>query len=198
MSVFQESFHYLHDAREAWREEEPSACVICNMLCACYGFIQMHEEGYDEYRVCGPCLVSGRLAEKNLHVNDGDIETLHQQLHERFREMPEEERNALATKRTSEIELRTPRPSVLNLFIWPAHCGDYCVYFRRVNAEDMNRLAPDGDGRSFLASHLPLDYEDVDEDLLQNVWEEKLQGFLRFYLWQCTHCSQYLLTCDSD
>jgi hypothetical protein len=59
------------------------------------------------------------------------------------------------------------------------------VYFRRVDSDDLNRLASDGDGKEFLIAQLHPDCADVDYDVIDAVWEERLQGLMRYYLWQC-------------
>ncbi len=192
------TFRYLHDLRDCWHETTTSDCVVCGLPRYCFGFIEWNEEGYEVHYVCDACLISGRLAEKNLRVNDGDIDSVLQQLRQQMPDLSDEEQNALAAERTDEAEQRTPRPNVLNLFTWPVHCGDYCVYFQRVDADDLRNLAPNGEGKTFLSLHLHAGYFDADEEFIENVWEDELKGFMRFYLWQCLHCSEYLLTCDSD
>jgi uncharacterized protein CbrC (UPF0167 family) len=192
------TFRYLHDPQTGWYEEEVAACVVCRQMRPGYGFIQMHSEGYDTYQVCEDCLLAGRLIERDLRINEGDSEALRDQLQAQRPEMPTEEREALIAARTTEVEQRTPCPPVLNLFTWPTHCGDYAVFFQQVDSDDLSQLAPDGNGKAFLISHLHPDYADVDKEFVDNVWQDRLQGFMRFYLWQCPQCSQYLLTCDSD
>ncbi|MDQ2687704.1 MAG: CbrC family protein [Armatimonadota bacterium] len=190
------TFRYLHDAQECWRQEEKEPCLVCRQSHTGYWFIVMHENGYDEYHVCEPCLVSGRLSERGLRVNNADIDALREQLRAKHPELPEKEREFLLNERTSEVEQRTPCPKIRNTFTWPAHCGDYAVFFRQVDADDLNSLAPSGDGKAFLASHLHSDCGAG--GVLEQAWEDKLEGFLRFYLWQCPQCTEYLLTCDSD
>lgn len=192
------TFRYLRNSEECWRNDRARACVACGQMRPGYGFINVHEHGYDEHHVCEDCLVTGRLAELGLRVNEGDIEGLRYQLAGLRPDLTSEEREKLAVERTSEVEERTPRPNIHNLFTWPAHCGDYGVYDRQVFADDLNQLAYDGDGKEFLATHLHHDYRDIDEEFIDNVWEDKLSGFMRFYLWQCLQCSEYFLTYDSD
>ncbi len=184
MTFDQAIFRYLNDPQECWRNDEPADCVVCGLLRPGYGFLQECEVGYDELHVCEPCLIGGRLEEVDLCINAAD--------------MPRVEREAIINERTAEIEQRTPQPNVLNLFTWPAHCGDYCVYHRQVDADDLNRLAADHDGKTFLIAHLHGDDADVDEEFINSVWDDDLKGFIRFYLWRCTRCLAYRITWDSD
>ena len=191
-------FRYLHPKAYHWLVRDPTACVACGQVRSGYGLVRFTEESWDVYVVCEPCLVAGRLTEIGLRVNDADSEELRSQLLERYPEMQPGEREALAAARTDVVERRTPRPAVLNTFNWHAHCGDYLLFHRQVTAEDLVPLAADGDGKAFLASHLHPECWDADEEFLTHVWEEKLKGFWRFYLWQCLECGDYRLTCDCD
>jgi uncharacterized protein CbrC (UPF0167 family) len=195
------AFRYLEDPTQCWHDEELSACVVCGQSLPGYGFIRLHEEGYDQFHVCTTCLISGRLAERSLRVNQADADSLREQLAARAPGLSASEREALLLACTAEVEQRTPRPAILNEFTWPAHCADYAVFHRRVDADDLCRLAPDGDGRRFLAANVHPDCcadPEGDEVFLDNVWADRLRGFMRFYLWRCPVCSTYLLTCDSD
>ena len=191
-------FRYLQDVEEGWRNALAEVCVICRQLAPGYRFIEVHDDGYDEHHVCEPCLVAGRLAESGLRINDADREALSEQLRQFHPELTEKERALLASERTAEVEQRTPRPSVLNMFCWPAHCGDYVVYHKRVDADEVSRLAAEGGGKAFLASHLDASCGEVDEEFIERVWEDRLKGFMQFYLWRCAHCGEYLFTCTSD
>ena len=191
-------FRYLRDPEECWRSERTKTCVVCKQMRSGYGFITLHADGYDKHHVCEECLITGRLADLGLRVNEGDMEGLRYQLAGFRPDLLEEERERLAVERTKEVEERTPRPNVLNLFTWPVHCGDYGVYERQVFADDLNQIAHDGDGKEFLATHIHRKYRDVDDEFLDNVWEDRLKGFMRFYLWQCPQCSEFFLTYDSD
>ncbi len=155
--------------------------------------MDMESERYETHCVCEACLLSGRLAEVGMSINAGEVEDLLEQLAELHPEWSEEEQEALAVERTSEVEQRTPRPDISNLFSWPAHCGDYRIYYSQVNADALNALSPDGDGRAFFEAAVQPDREDA-EAFLAEVWAEKLEGFWEFYLWQCSVCKGYLLT----
>ena len=191
-------FRYLHDPQACWHNEMPAQCIACRQHRPGFGFITLHENGYDEHHVCEACLFSARLETLGLHVNTADSEMLRQQLRQQHPEMTEEERETIVEARTKEAECCTPRPAIFNEFLWPAHCGDYCVFFHKVNAEDVNRLAADGDGKTFLQTHLEPAFQDVDADFISNIWNDRLEGFINVYLWQCSQCREYRLTFDSD
>jgi len=186
-------FRYLHEKSSYWSETDPIACVVCAQERPGYGFMDMESERYETHTVCEPCLLSGRLAEVGMSINAVDFEDLCEQLAELHPELSAEEQEALADKRSAEVEQRTPRPNLTNLFTWPAHCGDYMVYYYQVNADALNTLAPDGDGKAFFEAAVQTDGEEA-EGFLAEAWEEKLEGFWEFYLWRCPVCEGYILT----
>ena len=121
----------------------------------------------------------------------GQLEALHP-------ELSEQDLEVLVSKRSQEVTLSTPRPAILQRFTWPAHCGYCVVFFRRIYSDDLNKIAQDGDGRSFFAAHIHWGCaQDYPGDTIQE-WEAGLNGFGRFYLWQCRECQEYLLTCDYE
>jgi uncharacterized protein CbrC (UPF0167 family) len=107
------------------------------------------------------------------------------------------ERESLVRERTREVECCTPQPRFQQDFVWPAHCGDYFGYVKRVSTDDLTRLAPDGDGLAFFARHVrPHDLIDgPDQHWEEGFWPD---GFLHVYLWRCLHCGKHLITCDFD
>lgn len=186
-------FRYLHEKSHYWYETDPKPCVVCAQERARYGFMDMESERYESHIVCETCLLSGRLAEVGMSINAVDAEDLREQLAELHPELSAEEQESLAVERTAEVQQRTPRPDLSNLFTWPAHCGDYLIYCYQVNADALNVLALDGDGRAFFEAAVQTDRDDK-EGFLAEAWEEKLEGFWEFYLWQCPVCEGYLLT----
>jgi uncharacterized protein CbrC (UPF0167 family) len=193
------TFPYIHDLRYTCDNTKPETCVVCGHHGRAYWLMRMHAEGHDEFFVCEICLSSGRLAEKDLFVNNADYANLSEQLKSVHPELTEEQHQSLVSERTSEVQQRTPRPSVLNMFAWPAHCGDYAVYYRQAYADDLNQIAPNGDGKAFFLAHLPSRYvQNHDETAVNQDWENHLDGFWRFYLWRCRVCQIYLLTYDCD
>lgn len=158
----------------------------------------MHDEGYDEHNVCEECLVAGRLIPLGLRVNEADSEALRQQLPLLNPELLAEQREALAAERTTDVEYRTPCPAIWNTFLWPTHCGDYCIFCKQVNADDVNALTPNGDGKQLLVSHLHPDHPDFDEEAIDGLWQERLEGFYKVYLWICSTCASPLFTFSCD
>jgi uncharacterized protein CbrC (UPF0167 family) len=191
-------FRYLHEKSHYWYEPDPTACIVCAEKRPGYVFIHLNSEPYGTHTLCEPCLMSGRLAEKEMCVNDVDSETLGEQIAALHPELSAEEQEALFVSRTTELMYRTPHPNLINLFVWQVCCDDYLTYFYQVNADALNALAPDGDGKAFLKSHFLGEEEETEDTFFDEAWEDKLEGFHSFYLWQCSCCSEYYLTCAID
>jgi uncharacterized protein CbrC (UPF0167 family) len=142
--------------------------------------------------VCEPCLMSGRLAERDLTTNEGDIDGLRAQLDARAVDDVEGE----VEERRRELEERTPRLVTWQDWWWPAHCGDFCRFVGETGQAELAELAPDGDGARFVASHLP-----VDEAPLEWGWVlPSLAGDEGYevgvYLFQCLDCQAYVIRWD--
>jgi len=144
----------------------------------------------------------GKLAEKELYTNEGDITELHKQLKSLQPELTNKQLKELVTTRNSELEQRTPAPVTWQDFSWPVHCGDFCCYIKEVGKADLNSLAVDGNGQDFFENHL----DDPDTDA-EEVWETirpdspqnaTLAYSVGVYLFQCVHCAEYLILWDYD
>ena len=191
-------FRYLRRPYHCWVNEGPKLCVVCQQLRPGYFFIDMHDAGYDEHNVCEECLVAGRLIPLGLRVNEANREALRQQMQRLHPELSAEWRETLAAERTTEVEQRTPYPAIGNTFLWPAHCGDYCIFCKQVNTDDVNELAADGNGKQLFASHLHPDHPNFDDEAIDGIWQEKLEGFWQVYLWICPVCASPLFTFSCD
>lgn len=119
-------------------------------------------------------------------------------------ELSEDERESLARRRTAELEQRTPHIVTWQGLFWPAHCGDYCRYIKEVGQLELTRLAPDGDGTAFFASHSP----DVDSlvharEVRDTIRPEALESgtaaySVGVYLFPCLECGEYVVRWDCD
>ena len=172
-----------HGPNSTWMDD-PQECEICGETRRGYEGTYYGEE--DVEFVCEPCLVSGRLAERNLTTNEGDAAALLDQLGERA--------GRLAEERRSELEQRTPHLVTWQDWFWPAHCGDFCRFERRVGRHELTALAPDGDGHRFYLDHLaeePLDWE-----LLPPSGDEVYD--VGVYLFRCLDCGTHQIRWDAS
>src|SRR5438552_2877739 len=102
---------------------QPRRCELCGETRPGYDGPFYGVEDIDF--VCEPCLHAGRLRDRNLFTQTGDVESLRYQLSVYHREMSETERESLITERNDELEHRTPHLVTWQDMEWPAHCGDY-------------------------------------------------------------------------
>jgi uncharacterized protein CbrC (UPF0167 family) len=192
-------FQYIHDIRFSCESPTPEVCVICGVFGRAFWLLVINESDHDDFFVCESCLSAGRLTEKDLQMNEADSFSLARQLRSSHPELSEEELRAAIIERTREVEKRTPRPIILNTFVWPAHCGDYLIFHKQVSSEDLNQVAEDADGKAFFTSRIPAEFTaNRGPDALDREWEHGLNGFWRFYLWRCRECREYVLTYDCE
>jgi hypothetical protein len=158
----------------------------------------------DVEHICEECIVSGRLDEWDLSTNEGDVCALRQQLRALRPELRDEELEDIARKRTVVLEQRTPQIVTWQDWFWPAHCGDYCCYVKEIGRPEIERLASDGDGVAFFASHCP-DVSDMEH--ARGIWEgirpdaptdARNAYSVGVYLFRCMTCGEPVLMWDCD
>jgi len=106
-------------------------------------------------------------------------------------------------ERTAEVEQRTPSPVTWQHLSWPAHCGDYACFIGEVGQPDLNALAPNGDGKAFLAEHLHEAMLMLETDIWDWIRPDSPKDAstsysVGVYLFQCLHCGHYLILWDVD
>jgi len=195
--------YFLSPHRFSTYSEEPRACDICGKTRPGYGGPFYGVASLDF--VCEDCLASGMLAGMGVGTNEGYLGALVEQLRGSLPGLDDAGVEALARERTSELEHRTPRPVTWQDFSWPAHCGDYCLFVKEAGKRDLEGLAPDGDGRAYLASHL---YgEPIDSTELDGVWgavrpgspeDNSLAFAVGVYLFRCLRCGEHIVLWDSQ
>lgn len=152
--------------------------------------------------VCEECLASGALAEAGQSTNEGDISRLRQQVCQLHPHLGPAEVEDLVQKRDQELGHQTPLITTWQYFFWPAHCGDYCCYVKEVGQPELNRLAGNGDGKAFFATHLiePMENAgEIWEDIRKDVPKDTSVSYsLAVYLFQCVHCGTHLFHWDCD
>jgi len=186
-------FRYFQDPHHfSSYQDDGEMCSYCGLVGPGYGggsYWEADPDDYVEYQdfICGVCLVDGKLTAKGLPVEDG--ERLRRDISLRRPELSNAEVEMLARQRTSEVEQRTPRIKGWPLYHWMTHCGDFCCYIKEVGQLNIQRLAPDGDGRAFLDSLLGGDvWGDVRPDAPE---DSSVQHHVGIYLFQCLECGKY-------
>lgn len=172
-------------------------CPFCGLVRPGYdGGFYGEADAYEF--ICEVCLLGGKLTEKGLTLNEGA--DLRSGLRQRHPELAGPEAAMLAQERTTELEQRTPAVMSWQYLIWPDHCGDFCCYIKEAGKLDMEKLAPDGDGRAFFKAHL-------DEQRRDDIWEtvrpdlpvdNAVGHSVGVYLFQCCHCNEYIILWDCD
>lgn len=193
--------YFTHPHRFSTFRSEPDVCGICGIERFGYGGPFYGPDDEIDF-VCEECLGSGRLAELDSSTNSGDHVTLERQLRQLQSHLDEEAFQALVAERTAELEQRTPLLITWQDFYWPAHCGDYCRHVKEVGTPDLERLAPDGDGLSFFASHAR-DIDDIEH--AREIWpgiradspeSGKIAYDVGVYLFECLTCGERVLLWD--
>jgi len=188
-------FRYFRDPHHfSSYSEAGEECPFCGLEWAGYGGAFFGEADCDF--VCEVCLLNGKLTENGLTTNEGcDLDLLRARP-----DLTALEAATFTRERTVELEQRTPAVMAWQPLLWPAHCGDFCCFIKEAGQLDMNRLAPDGNGRAFFESHL-------DEPGRSDVWdtirpdapEDNSVGHsVGVYLFQCLECGEYLISWDCD
>jgi len=154
--------------------------------------------------VCEDCMRLGKLASRGLAANHGNRTALRDQLRDRFRDAPGDQLMSLVAQRTAELEHRTPPLVSWQSLVWPAHCGDYCRYLKEAGRSDLVLLAPDRDGRAFLAAHghgiagpdhANELWEGIRPDAPSNIAVAYATGV---YLFRCLECTRHVILWDRE
>jgi uncharacterized protein CbrC (UPF0167 family) len=184
----------------------PRRCDLCRAELPGYGgpFAGGLPDSPQVKHVCEGCLRSGMLESRGLHANSADQPALSAQLSTRFPSASSSWVEKLVTVRTAIVERRTPALVTWQPLMWPAHCGDYCRYLKEVGRPDLVLLAPDSDGRAFLARHA---HGIVNASHAEELWEgirpdapadNAVAYATGVYLFQCRKCARPVILWDSD
>lgn len=152
--------------------------------------------------VCEPCLSNGRLEELDLSTNDASTSDLDERIAAAHPEYPKAHVQAAFLEKAKVLMHRTPHVVTWQDLTWPSHCTDFCCYVKEVGKQDLNRLAPDGDGKAFLAAHLANSYVDAHElwkSMRPDAPKDLAQSYATtFYLFQCLSCGTYVIHWDCN
>lgn len=184
---------------EVLGRQDPQPCVTCGKQRPGFALYVEAEHGFDLHYVCDECIRQSRPAERDLRFHDSDRRGLWHQLGASRPELSTEARETLARKQILEVESGTPRPPIFQPFVWPAHCGDFFGFVKRVGREELTALSPEGDGKAFFRRHVEEPGE-ADGDWVEETWEAGFapEGFINAYLWRCLECGHHLITWDHD
>jgi uncharacterized protein len=196
------TFRYFRDPHHfSTYTEEPQTCDICGRDRPGYEAPFYGEEDLDF--VCEKCLASGRLAEQDCTTNSVDRSNLQTQIEAAEPGLAKDEIDARVEQIASEVEERTPGIVTWQDFVWPAHCGDCCIFIKEVGKKDLNALAPNGGGQAFFEQHLGESAEMDVDDLWSSVRPDsptsnETSYHVAVYLFQCLHCQDYTILWDMD
>lgn len=194
--------YFAHPHQFSTYREEPAQCNLCGRSRP--GYAGPFYGPRDIEFVCEECLATGRLKGLDIATNQGDIDSLREQVRGFHQQLRDDECERLVRDRTAELEHQTPSHITWQDFFWPAHCGDYCCFIKEVGQPELARLAPDGNGPEFLATHAS-DITDIES--AREVWagirpdiplDSHLSYSLGVYLYHCLICSEHVLLWDCD
>lgn len=179
--------------------EAGEVCPFCGLARPGYQ-ISFYSEAEDDDLdfICEVCLACGKLVARGMKINEAT--ELRPDLRLLQPDLSEAEVETLFQTRASELEQRTPAIMAWQPLIWPIHCGDFCCFIKEAGQLDMERLAPDGDGRAFFETHLIEEgRDDIWETVRPDAPEDNSVGYsVGVYLFQCLECREYQIEWDCN
>ncbi|MBK9007175.1 MAG: CbrC family protein [Anaerolineae bacterium] len=198
-------FRYHHSPHDfSCYSKELRTCDLCGNLSSGYQGGVFYGDIDIEF-VCETCLINGKLAEKQVFTNSGNLHELKIQIREKQPNLSILEVERLAQAKDDELIHRTPTVITWQDFHWPIHCADYCCFIKEAGKPDILEIAPKG--RTHLLFH-PRDerFSSDDEEFWQ--WfdnirpdspdDKSVSYSIGVYLFQCLNCQEYLALWDCD
>lgn len=178
--------------------KELQACEICGELSAGYRGV-FYGDVEIEF-VCEKCIINGKLAEKQIFTNLGNLHKLKIQIREKHPYLSILEVESLAQAKDDELIHRTPTVITWQDFEWPIHCADYCCFIKEAGKPDILKIAPVG------KTHLLFQSSDDDErfrEWLEDIRpdspsDNSISYSIGVYLFQCLNCQEYVALWDCD
>lgn len=159
--------------------------------------------GEDEIEfICEDCLERGEIVEIGATTNDGDMESLREQLTEMQSNLNEEQVAREVEKKFAALAEQTPPMATHTSLLWPAHCGDFCVYVKEVGRKDLEVNGPGGDSLGFLQMHfLQTDQHQDPEKIHATMRPESTENnhishSPAVYLFRCRTCNEPFVLSD--
>lgn len=159
--------------------------------------------GEDEIEfICEDCLQRGEIVEIGATTNDGDMESLREQIAELQPNLKDEQIAKEVERKFATLAEQTPPMATHAPLLWPAHCGDFCVYLKEAGRADLQKLAPGGDSLAFVQMHfLQSDQHQDPEKIHAKMRPEATENnhishSPAVYLFKCRTCDEYFLLSD--
>lgn len=152
--------------------------------------------------ICEECLRHGEIVETGATTNDGDMESLREQIGEMRPELPEEQVAREVENRFAILAEQTPPMATHLPVLWPAHCGDFCRYVKEAGRADLELLGPGGDGQAFLLMHfLQSDPHQDPQRIYKQMRSEATENnhishSPAVYLFKCRNCDEQFVLSD--
>jgi uncharacterized protein CbrC (UPF0167 family) len=185
--------------------KELRTCDLCGELSAGYQGGVFYGDIDIEF-VCEKCLITGKLAEKQVFTNSGNLHELKIQIRERQPNLSILEVERLAQTKDGELIHRTPPVITWQNLIWPIHCADYCCFIKEVGKPDILKIVPEGKAHSLFHSRDDKRFSSDSEEFWQ--WFEDIRPdspsdnsvaySIGVYLYQCLICQEYVALWDCD
>lgn len=201
MSPVTKSFVYFADPQNfsTW-SELPQECTLCGQERS--GFEGPFYGEEDVEFICEACLASGAIVETGANTNDGDMESLREQMQEANPGMGEEALAKEVERKFATLGEQTPPMATHAPLLWPAHCGDFCIFVKEVGQADLKQVAPRGDALTFMMMHLVETAPGQDAQQIydrmrpESTENNHISHSPAVYLFQCRNCGEQFILSD--
>lgn len=161
--------------------------------------------GEDEIEfICENCLERGEIVEIGATTNDGDMESLREQIVEMQPNLKEEQVARQVEQKYAALAEQTPPMATHSPLLWPAHCGDFCIYIKEAGRADLQKLAPGADSHAFFLMHFLQSDQHQDAEKIharmrrESTENNHISHSPAVYLFQCRNCDEYFLLSDAE
>lgn len=152
--------------------------------------------------ICEDCLKNGAIVEFGATTNDGDMESLREQIAEQNPTLGADDVAKQVERKFAALTEQTPPMATHAPLLWPAHCGDFCVYEKEAGKADLAAIAPGGDVEAFFMLHfLQTDDHQDPQSILKRMHAEAIENnhishSPAVYLFRCGTCDEHFLVSD--
>lgn len=152
--------------------------------------------------ICEECLKNGEIVEIGATTNDGDMESLREQMAELQPALTQEQVAKEVEKKFAALAEQTPPMATHAPLLWPAHCGDFCVFVKEAGRADLKKIGPGGDGLAFFMMHfLQSDSKQDAEKIYKRMRPESTENnhishSPAVYLFKCRACEEHFVLSD--